>query len=190
MNKNRLETFSDGVIAIIITIMVLELKTPEGVTFASLKPLFPTIVSYALSFIYLAIYWNNHHYLMHTVTRVNGRILWSNIHLLFWLSLIPFCTAWIGDSNFATFPMMLYGFILFMNGVAYYILTQQIIKSHPKDSILEKAVGRDIKGIISIVLYLLALVSLIFFDWLAPILYVIVAIMWVIPDTRIEKFID
>jgi uncharacterized membrane protein len=152
MNKNRLEAFSDGVLAIIITIMVLEFKVPNDTTFEALLPLFHKFLSYVLSFIYVGIYWNNHHHMMHTVKYVNGNILWANLHLLFWLSLIPFATAWIGEHHFAPFPMMLYGMILLMNAIAYFILQTFILKHHGKDSLLSKAIGKDFKGKASVVL--------------------------------------
>lgn len=187
MGKGRLEAFSDGVIAIIITIMVLEMKVPHGSSLESLKPLLPVFASYVLSFIYLGIYWNNHHHLMHIVHKVTGTVLWSNIHLLFWLSLIPFTTAWMGENNFGFWPVVLYGVVLFMAAIAYYILAHSLTKVHGKDSALAQALGKDQKGIISIVLYALGiglsfLNSLIGFSF-----YVVVALIWFIPDKRIEK---
>ncbi|MCL9804352.1 TMEM175 family protein [Flavobacterium amniphilum] len=190
MNKNRLEAFSDGVLAIIITIMVLELKTPEGTNFNALLKLFPIFISYVLSFIYVGIYWNNHHHMMHTVKKVTGGILWANLHLLFWLSLIPFATAWIGEHNFAPFPMFSYGFVLLMCGVAYNILQNQIIKTQGENSLLSKAVGKDFKGKISPVLYLVAILSTYYHEVFSGIIYILVALMWLIPDKRIEKIID
>ncbi len=190
MNKTRLEAFSDGVLAIIITIMVLELKIPEGMDFNSLRPLFPKFLSYILSFIYVGIYWNNHHHMMHTVKQVTGGILWANLHLLFWLSLVPFVTAWIGENNFAPFPMILYGVILLMAAVAYFILQWQILKKHGPDSILSKAIGKDLKGKISPVLYIIGIISANFNPLFAGIMYILVALMWLIPDKRIEKIID
>lgn len=157
MNKNRLEAFSDGVLAIIITIMVLELKTPEETNLRALLKLLPIFISYILSFIYVGIYWNNHHHMMHTVKKVTGVILWANLHLLFWLSLIPFTTAWIGEHHFAPLPMLLYGFVLLMSGIAYVILQNQIIKTQGDDSILSKAIGNDFKGKASPILYLIAI---------------------------------
>src|ERR1035437_1923105 len=156
MNKTRLEAFSDGVIAIIITIMVLELKIPHGADWQSLRNLAPKFVSYVISFVYIAIYWNNHHHLLHTVKHVTGSILWANIHLLFWISLVPFVTAWAGENHFAELPVAVYSFILLMAGIAYFILSRTIISVHGKDSLLSTAIGRDIKGIISIVGYLIA----------------------------------
>src|SRR5580765_5318264 len=157
METNRLEAFSDGVLAVIITIMVLELKVPHGTDLAALVPLLPVFLSYVLSFVYIGIYWNNHHHMLHAVHHVNGPILWANLHLLFWLSLVPFVTGWMGENHFAGRPVALYGAVLFMAGVAYYILSRLLIKYHGKDSPLAVAVGRDVKGIISVVLYLLAI---------------------------------
>lgn len=190
MKKNRLEAFSDGVLAIIITIMVLELKAPEGFEISDLKPLAPKFLSYVLSFIYLAIYWNNHHHLMHTVTKITSGILWANMNLLFWLSLIPFTTSWLGEHITECDPMSLYGFNLLMAGISYWILTNRIIAADGNDSLLLRAIGKDFKGKISVILYLIALLSLQFIYWLAPFIFVIVAIMWIIPDTRIEKSIE
>jgi TMEM175 potassium channel family protein len=190
MNKTRLEAFSDGVLAIIITIMVLELKVPEGTDFNSLKPLFPKFLSYLMSFIYIGIYWNNHHHMMHTVKQVTGGILWANLHLLFWLSIVPFVTAWIGESNFAPFPMTLYGVMLLMAAVAYFLLQSQILKKHGPDSVLSKAIGNDFKGKISPVLYIIGIICANFNPLFAGFMYIIVALMWLIPDKRIEKIID
>lgn len=187
MNKNRLEAFSDGVLAIIITIMVLEFKIPESIQMDSLRPLLHKFLSYILSFIYVGIYWNNHHHMMHTVKKVNGKILWANLHLLFWLSLIPFATAWIGENHFAPFPMMFYGIILFMNGFAYFILQIQIIKMHGKDSLLSKAIGYGFKEKASVFLYLLAIMLAYYFTIISGAIYILVALMWLIPDKRIEK---
>jgi uncharacterized membrane protein len=189
MNKSRLEAFSDGVIAIIITIMVLELKAPKGRDLASLIPLLPVFMSYILSFIYLGIYWNNHHHLMSTVRQVGGGILWANLHLLFWLSLIPFVTAWMGQNHFAPDTMALYGIILLMAAVAYYILQSLILFKHGKDSILAKAIGKDLKGKISPILYLIAIISTLFSEWIAALLYILVALIWLVPDKRIERTI-
>lgn len=190
MNKTRLEAFSDGVLAIIITIMVLEIKVPHGATLADLKPLIPVFFSYVLSFIYLGIYWNNHHHMMHTVKHVTGDILWANLHLLFWLSLVPFTTGWMGENNFSADSMFLYGVILLMAAIAYFILQGRIIKSHGKDSILAKAIGKDIKGKMSPVLYILGILSSFFNPWIAGFFYVLVALIWLIPDKRIEKILD
>jgi len=191
MGKGRLEAFSDGVLAIIITIMVLEIKVPHGNMPEDLKPLLPILMSYILSFIYIGIYWNNHHHLMHVVNKVNGAVLWSNIHLLFWLSLVPFATAWMGENHFSKWPVILYGFILMMAGVAYYILAHCLTGIHGKDSTLAKALGKDQKGIISVVLYIAGIIASIFMHpWVGFALYVIVACIWFIPDRRIEKKIE
>lgn len=188
MGKGRLEAFSDGVLAIIITIMVLELKVPHGNHLEDLKPLFPVFMSYVLSFIYIGIYWNNHHHLMQTVNKVSGLVLWSNIHLLFWLSLVPFATAWMGENHFSKWPVILYGFILMMAGVAYYILAHSLTAIHGKDSVLAKAIGKDKKGILSVILYIVGIVTSVLIDpWIGFSIYVIVAAIWFIPDRRIEK---
>jgi len=187
MNKNRLEAFSDGVFAIIITIMVLELKVPHGTEFSSLKPLIPIFFSYVLSFIYLGIYWNNHHHMMHTVKKVSGSVLWANLHILFWLSLIPFVTGWMGENNFAATPLALYGINLLMAAIAYYVLQTMILRIHGRDSILAKAIGRDLKGKMSPILYIIAILSTLVNDWIAGAIYVLVALIWLIPDKRIEK---
>ncbi len=189
MNKGRLEAFSDGVLAIIITIMVLEIRVPHGSTLDDLKPLTPIVLSYILSFIYIGIYWNNHHHLMQTVKKVRGDILWANLHLLFWLSLVPFVTGWMGENNFKSEPMALYGFILLMAAIAYYTLQRRIIKNHGSDSILARAIGRDLKGKISPVLYILAIGSSWISQWISGGIYVLVAFMWLIPDKRIERVI-
>ena len=187
MGKGRLEAFSDGVIAIIITIMVLELKVPHGVTLAALQPLLPMFLSYVLSFIYLGIYWNNHHHMLHTVQRVSGGILWANLHLLFWLSLLPFATGWMGENHFAALPTALYGGVLLMAAIAYWLLQQRIIALHGRDALLARAVGRDLKGKASPLLYLVA-IGLAFVDprWSSA-LYVLVALLWLVPDRRIES---
>ena len=190
MNKTRLEAFSDGVLAIIITIMVLELKVPHGMDFDSLKPLFPKFLSYVMSFIYIGIYWNNHHHMMHTVKQVSGGILWANLHLLFWLSLIPFATAWIGEHHFGPFPMLVYGFVLLMCGISYSVLQIIIIKKHGENSLLSKAVGADYKGKASVILYLIAIVSTYYHEIISGIIYILVALMWLIPDKRIERILD
>jgi uncharacterized membrane protein len=187
MQKGRLEAFSDGVLAIVITIMVLEIKVPHGSELTDLKPLIPVVLSYILSFIYLGIYWNNHHHMMHTVKRVSGGILWSNLHLLFWLSLVPFVTGWMGENNFAPMTMALYGMILLMSAIAYFILQKRIINTHGKDSILAKAVGSDFKGKLSPILYVLGIASSWISSWLAASFYILVALIWLIPDTRIER---
>ncbi|MBI5041829.1 MAG: DUF1211 domain-containing protein [Gammaproteobacteria bacterium] len=186
MGKNRLEDFSDGVIAILITIMVLELKVPHGENLAALLPLIPVFLSYVLSFIYLGIYWNNHHHMLHTLHAVTGPVLWANLHLLFWLSLIPFTTGWMGENHFAAMPSALYGVVLLMAAVAYWILQQRIIAAQGPDSLLQKAVGRDWKGKASPILYLLAIVAASWSPWISQALYVLVALMWLVPDRRIE----
>jgi uncharacterized membrane protein len=190
MGKGRLEAFSDGVLAIIITIMVLEMKVPHGSDLAALKPLLPVFISYVLSFIYLGIYWNNHHHLMHIVHKVTGTVLWSNIHLLFWLSLIPFTTAWMGENNFSFWPVVLYGVVLLMAAIAYYILAHCLTNVHGKDSALAQALGKDRKGMISIILYALGIGFSFLNSWIGISLYVAVAVIWFIPDKRIEKKMD
>jgi uncharacterized membrane protein len=191
MGKGRLEAFSDGVLAIIITIMVLEIKVPHSDTLEDLKPLLPIFMSYVLSFIYIGIYWNNHHHLMQVVHKVNGAVLWSNIHLLFWLSLVPFATAWMGENHFSKWPVILYGFVLMMAGVAYYILAHCLTGIHGKDSTLAKAIGKDKKGIISVLLYIAGIIASAFINpWIGFSIYVVVAAIWFIPDRRIEKKIE
>ncbi len=187
MNKNRLEAFSDGVLAIIITIMVLELKVPEGELFSDLVALFPVFLSYILSFIYVGIYWNNHHHLLHGATKVNGKVLWANLHLLFWLSLVPATTAWMGEHNFAKATVTVYGIMLLMCGVAFVLLQTTIICLDGEKSFLAQAVGKDAKGKLSQVLYLVAIVISFFNQWIPLAIYLIVALMWLVPDTRIEK---
>ena len=187
MTKNRMEAFSDGVLAIIITIMVLELKVPHGSDLSVLQPLLPILLSYILSFIYIGIYWNNHHHLLHTVTKVSGGILWANLHLLFWLSLFPFVTGWMGENHFAMLPTAAYGSILLMAAIAYFILQTSIIKQQGKDSILATAVGKDIKGKISPILYLAAIAFVYLNPLISQTIYIAVALMWIIPDKRIEK---
>jgi uncharacterized membrane protein len=190
MNKTRLEAFSDGVIAIIITIMVLELKIPHGADWQSLRNLAPKFVSYVISFIYIAIYWNNHHHLLHTVKHVTGSILWANIHLLFWLSLVPFVTAWAGENHFAELPVAVYSFVMLMAGVAYFILSRFLIKVNGKDSLLSRAVGRDLKGIISMIGYAVGVPLAFVFRIGTILIIIIIAFLWLIPDTRIEKKIN
>jgi len=187
MGKGRMEAFSDGVLAIIITIMVLELKIPHGNTPRDLEPLLPVFMSYILSFIYIGIYWNNHHHLLHAVHKVTGSVLWSNIHLLFWLSLVPFATAWMGENHFSKWPVILYGVVLLMAAFAYFILSQCLINTHGKDSVLAKAIGKDKKGIISVVLYILGIACSFINPWIGFSIYVLVAAIWFIPDSRIEK---
>lgn len=187
MTKGRMEAFSDGVLAIIITIMVLEIKVPHGSEISSLYPLLPVIMSYVLSFIYIGIYWNNHHHLLHSTKKVNGNILWANLHLLFWLSLIPFVTGWMGENHFAPSTLSLYGVILLMAAIAYTILQFSIIKTNGKDSLLSNAIGKDKKGKISILCYVIAIPAAFFSVWLSGILYASVALIWLIPDKRIER---
>jgi len=186
MRTNRLEAFSDGVLAIIITIMVLELKVPHGEGVQTLVPLIPVFLSYVLSFVYLGIYWNNHHHMLHAVQTVTGGILWANLHLLFWLSLIPFATGWMGENHFAPAPSALYGVVLLMAGVAYLILQQRIIASQGPDSILKKAIRGDWKGKLSAVLYAVAIATAFLWEWASLAIYVVVALLWLIPDRRIE----
>jgi uncharacterized membrane protein len=190
MGKNRLEAFSDGVLAILITIMVLELKVPHEPTFAGLMPLMPVFLSYVLSFFYLGIYWNNHHHMLHTLKRVTGPILWANSHLLFWLSLIPFTTAWMGENHFASAPAVLYGAVLFMSAVAYYVLQRLIIVSQGPDSVLKQAIGSDWKGKLSPFLYLTAMGVSFWSSAAAMTLYIVAALIWVVPDRRIEMVPD
>jgi uncharacterized membrane protein len=186
MRKERLEAFSDGVLAIIITVMILEIKVPAGDKLDDLKPLIPVFSSYVLSFIYIAIYWNNHHHMMHTVKHVTGDILWANLHLLFWLSLVPFVTGWMGENHFASMPMALYGIILLMAAVAYYILQTRIISNHGPDSVLSRAIGKDFKGKISPILYVIAIGSSWISEWITGGIYILVALIWLVPDRRIE----
>ncbi len=185
-----MEAFSDGVIAIIITIMVLELHPPEEPTFAALVPLLPVFLSYVLSFVYIGIYWNNHHHMLQAADHVNGRILWANMHLLFWLSIIPFATAWMGGTSFAAAPVAIYGVIMVMAATAYGILARALIAAHGADSRLATAIGRDRKGNLSIALYIAAVVLAFVNPWISCGLYVVVALIWFIPDTRIEKTLD
>ncbi|MGH8371573.1 MAG: TMEM175 family protein [Gammaproteobacteria bacterium] len=187
MQKTRLEAFSDGVLAIIITIMVLELKVPHGDSIGALFPLLPIFLSYVLSFVYIGIYWNNHHHMLHTVTKVSGNMLWANLHLLFWLSLFPFVTGWMGENHFAAVPTALYGAVLLMAGVAYWILQHTIIVSQGTGSLLAHAIGRDFKGKASPVIYTIAVPVAFFHAWLSQCLFVVVALMWLIPDRRIER---
>lgn len=187
MTKGRLEAFSDGVIAIIITIMVLEMKPPHDATLAGLKPLLPVFLSYMLSFIFIGIYWNNHHHLLQVVKKVNGNILWANLHLLFWLSLVPFTTAWMGENHLGAWPVALYGVVLLLSGVAYFILSRTLIAHHGNDSPLAVAIGKDTKGIVSVVIYTLAIPLAFISSWIACGLYILVAVMWLIPDRRMER---
>ena len=187
MQKERLTAFSDGVVAIIITIMVLELKVPHGDGWADLAGLAPTFLSYVLSFVYVGIYWNNHHHLLHAAERVNGAVLWANMHLLFWLSLIPFATGWMGENHFARLPTALYGVALLMPAIAYTILQTAIVALHGRDGTLARALGRDFKGKISVLLYLAAIALSFVAPWAAQAIYVGVALMWLVPDRRIER---
>jgi uncharacterized membrane protein len=190
MSKARLETFTDGVIAILITIMVLELRVPHGTDLGAMRPLVPTLMTYALSFIFLAIYWNNHHHMFQTVDHVNGRILWANMHLLFWLSLVPFVTGWMGENNFAELPTAIYGCVLLMAAVSYTILAQTIIAHQGPHSKLRAAIESDVKGKISLALYIVAIPSAFIDRRIAGAIYVIVALIWLAPDRRIEKKIE
>ncbi len=187
MTKGRLEAFSDGVIAIIITIMVLELRAPHESNPAALIPLVPVFLSYLLSFIFLGIYWNNHHHLLQSVQHVDGRVLWANLHLLFWLSLVPFVTGWMGENHFARWTLAIYGTVLLLAAIAYFILVQALLALHGRNSVLATALGSDFKGKISMVIYLVAIPLALVKWWLACALYILVAIMWLIPDRRIEK---
>jgi len=187
MDTRRLEAFSDGVIAILITIMVLELKVPHMAGLEALRPLLPVLLTYVLSFIYLGIYWNNHHHLMHATRQVSGGILWANLHLLFWLSLIPFVTGWMGQNHFEPGPTACYGFVLLMAGLAYTLLQRAIVARNGRDSVLARAIGGDLKGNLSLVGYVAAIALAYFNVWLATSLYVAVALMWLVPDRRIER---
>jgi uncharacterized membrane protein len=189
MGKGRLEAFSDGVIAIIITIMVLELKVPHGSDLSMLRPLLPIFLSYVLSFIYIGIYWNNHHHMLHAARKVNGNILWANLHLLFWLSLVPFVTSWMGENHFSATPVALYGGVLLMCGAAYTVLARFLVAHHGPDSTLSRAFGKDYKGKISVALYIAAILLSFVDTRLSLAIYVFVALLWFIPDRRIEKVI-
>lgn len=187
MGTSRMEAFSDGVLAIIITIMVLEFKVPHGQDFAALQPLIPALLSYVLSFVYIGIYWNNHHHLLHAALAVGGGALWANLHLLFWLSLLPFATGWMGENHFAPIPTALYGIVLLMAAIAFTILTRSLIKSGERDSVLARAIGKDVKGKLSVLIYAVAILLSFVDQRIALALYVLVAFMWLIPDRRIEK---
>ena len=184
-----MEAFSDGVIAIIITIMVLELRPPHDPHFSALRPMLPVFLSYAMSFVFIGIYWSNHHHLFQAVEHVDGRVLWANLHLLFWLSLTPFATAWVGESRFASRPVAVYGAVLLLSGVSYYILTRVLLSIHSADSVLASALGRDFKGKISVVIYLIAIPLAFVSAWLAYAIYMIVVVIWLVPDRRIERTI-
>jgi len=190
VGKNRLEAFSDGVLAIIITIMVLELAVPHQADLSALRPLIPIFLSYVLSFLHLGIYWNNHHHLLQVTQQVDGRVLWANLHLLFWLSLIPFVTGWMGENEFAAWPVALYGMVLLFSAIAYFILSRVLLAIHGKDSTLGTALGDDFKGKVSVLIYMVAVPLAFVSPWIAGGLYVFVAVMWLIPDPRIEKTIE
>lgn len=190
MHKNRLEAFSDGVFAIIITIMVLEMKVPRGTNLEALRPVLPVFLSYVLSFVYVAIYWNNHHHLLQAARQVKGPILWANTHLLFWLSLLPFVTHWMGENHFAGLPVFFYGIVMLMAAVAYFILSRTLVAHHGSESTLAQAVGRDTKGLASLAAYALALPLAVPYPWAAVGIFVVVAVAWVIPDRRIERRLD
>ena len=187
MGKSRFEAFSDGVIAIIITIMVLELKVPHSESIDALAPLIPVFLTYVLSFVYVGIYWNNHHHMVHAFHKVTASILWANLHLLFWLSLFPFATGWMGENHFAAAPSAFYGVVLLMAAIAYWILQQMIIASQGRESVLKKAVGRDWKGKLSPLIYMIAIAMAFWLQWISQCLYVLVALIWLVPDRRIEK---
>ena len=187
MRKTRLEAFSDGVLAIIITIMVLELEAPHEATLQALRPLVPAFLSYLLSFVYLGIYWNNHHHLLQAIEQVDGRVLWANLHLLFWLSLVPFVTSWIGATGFAVWPVAVYGGVMICAAVAYYILTRALLARHGRQSVLADAVGRDFKGRLSVAIYLVAILMAFVDPRISIGGYVLVAILWLVPDPRIER---
>jgi uncharacterized membrane protein len=187
MPKARLEAFSDGVLAIIITIMVLDLHIPHGEQLAALKPELPVFFCYVLSFVYIGIYWNNHHHMLHAARHVSGGVLWANLHLLFWLSLLPFVTGWMGENSFAATPTALYGFVLWMAGIAYWILERALISVEAKESMLARAIGKDRKGKLSVVLYASAIPLAFVNRWIAQVMYVLVALMWLVPDRRIER---
>jgi uncharacterized membrane protein len=189
MKKTRLEAFSDGVLAIIITIMVLELKVPHGATLAALVPLWPTLLCYLLSFVYIGIYWNNHHHLWHAAEHVTGGVLWANLHLLFWLSVVPFVTSWMGENHFAAVPVAVYGVVLLGAAIAYYLMTRVLLASHPPDSLLARGLGRDFKGRISVVIYVVGIALAFVLPALAGALYALVALIWLVPDRRFERLL-
>jgi uncharacterized membrane protein len=190
MGSGRLEAFSDAVFAIIITIMVLEIKVPEGDSFADLVPLLPLFFSYVLSFVFIGIYWNNHHHMLHVCTNVTGGILWANLHLLFWLSLLPFATGWLGQNHLAPLPTALYGLVLLLAGTAYYVLEQTIIRGQGSDSLLKQAVGRDWKGKLSLVLCVAAILATLLSPWIADVIFVVLALIWLVPDRRVENILQ
>ena len=187
MSKGRMEAFSDGVLAVVITIMVLELKTPHKSSLAALEPVIPVLLSYVLSFVYVGIYWNNHHHLLHATQRVNGATLWANLHLLFWISLIPFTTAWMGENHLDSWPVAVYGIVLLLAGLAYFILTRVLIRLHGRDATLGRSIGRDRKSRISILIYAAAIPLAFVQPWIANLGYVVVAVIWLVPDRRIER---
>ncbi len=187
MKKSRLEAFSDGVLAIIITIMVLELRVPHEPTLAALGLLWPTLLSYLMSYVFIGIYWNNHHHLWQLVEHVNGPVLWANLHLLFWLSLVPFVTAWMGENHFAAAPVAVYGVVLLGAAIAYYVMTRVLLASHARDSLLARALGRDFKGRISLVIYATAIAVAFALPWLSGLLYATVSVIWLVPDRRVER---
>ena len=187
MTKGRLEAFTDGVVAILITIMVLELKVPEGTTWNALRPLLPVFLTYVMSFVYLGIYWNNHHHMFHACDRINGKVMWANLHLLFWLSLVPFVTGWMGENHFAPFPTAIYGVVLFLAAISYTILQTLLVAEHGPSSRLARAMGSDWKGKLSMTLYLIAIGLAFVNQWISDVIYAIVAMMWLVPDQRIEK---
>lgn len=187
MDKNRLEAFSDGVLAIIITIMVLELKVPHGHDLDALRPLVPVFLSYVLSFIYVGIYWNNHHHLLQATRQISGGVLWGNLHLLFWLSLFPFVTSWMGVNHYAPLPIAIYGCVLLMAAVAYAIFVRMLVAAEGGDSLVAQAIGRDMKGVASIILYVFAIAVAFVLPWVSLMLYALVALLWLVPDRRIEK---
>ena len=189
MGKGRLEAFSDGVIAVIITIMVLEMKAPHGAELAALAPLLPAFLAYVLSFVYIAIYWNNHHHLFHAVHHVTGSTLWANMHLLFWLSLVPFCTGWMDENHYAPVTVATYGAVLLCAAIAYFIMTRVLLAHHAKDSLLHRALGSDFKGRISVVIYAVAIPLAFVATWAALGLYAVVALIWLVPDTRFERIL-
>jgi uncharacterized membrane protein len=190
MGKGRVEAFSDGVIAIIITIMVLEIHVPATFEIAALKPIVPVFFAYVLSFIYVGIYWNNHHHLFHVVQKVNGRVLWANLHLLFWLSLLPAVTHWIGGSHLATWPTVLYGTVLLMAAIAYFVLTRLLLRHHGPQSVLARALGRNVKGAISLALYVAGIATALYAPAVAVALYALTAAIWLAPDQRVERILE